>query len=83
MAELVPSTPSISLPIVDKKEGFVHRSYLMFYKVKAFFMQGDDTINMIVGELSHHSQQISSNRLSQGTYQKVPIFLGFINKCSV
>ena len=46
----------------------------MFYKVKAFFMQGEETINMIVGELSHHSQQISSNRLSQGTYQKVPIF---------
>ena len=37
-------------------------------------MQGEETINMIVGELSHHSQQISSNRLSQGTYHKVPIF---------
>ena len=29
---------------------------------------------MIVGELSHHSQQISSNRLSQGTYHKAPFF---------
>ena len=34
---------------------------------------------MIVGELSNHSQHISSNRLSQGANYKVPTFYNIFN----